>query len=95
MKKLIFSLLAGLLTLSLAAQKGPEPYSFKPFKVLTATPVKNQQQTGTCWAFSSASFLESELMRLGKGQVNLSEMYVVRHVYRLKCENYVDRKSVV
>ena len=93
MKKLIFSLLAGLLTLSLAAQKGPEPYSFKPFKVLTATPIKNQQQTGTCWAFSSASFLESELMRLGKGQVNLSEMYVVRHVYRLKCENYVRRQG--
>lgn len=93
MKKLIFSLLAGLLTLSLAAQKAPEPYSFKPFKVLTATPVKNQQQTGTCWAFSSSSFLESELLRMGKGQVNLSEMFVVRHVYREKCENYVRRQG--
>lgn len=93
MKKLIFSLLAGALSLGLSAQKGPEPYQFKPFKVLTATPVKDQQQTGTCWAFSAASFLESEVQRMGKGSVNLSEMFVVRNIYRQKCENYVRRQG--
>ncbi len=93
MKKLLFTLLAGAFALSLSAQKGPEPYDFKPFKVLSATPVKDQQQTGTCWAFSAASFLESEAVRQGKGPVNLSEMFVVRHVYRQKCENYVRRQG--
>ncbi|MBL7804064.1 MAG: aminopeptidase [Saprospiraceae bacterium] len=93
MKRLVFSLLAGLFSIALTAQNNPEAYSFTPFKMLTATPVKDQQQTGTCWAFSSASFLESELIRTGKGQVNLSEMYIVRHVYRQKCENYVRRQG--
>jgi bleomycin hydrolase len=75
------------------AQEPGEPYQFRDEKVLTATPVKNQENTGTCWAFSTASFLESEVQRLGKGDVNLSEMFVVRHIYRQKCENYVRRQG--
>jgi len=79
-------------TTPLAAQR-PEAYQFKEVKSTAATPVKNQEQTGTCWAFSTASFLESEAMRMGKGSFNLSEMYVVRHIYRHKCENYVRRQG--
>jgi bleomycin hydrolase len=92
MKKILFCLLAFLGTLAVQAQKS-EPYTFKEFKHLNATPVKNQEQTGTCWAFSTTSFLESEALRLGKGTHNLSEMYVVRHIYRQKCENYVRRQG--
>ena len=51
---------------------------------LKATPVKNQAGTGTCWCFATTSFFESELLRLGKGEYDLSEMYIVRY-------NYVDR----
>lgn len=93
MKKHISLLLACVIAAGLFAQKSPEPYTFKPFKTLTATPVKSQDQTGTCWAFSTASFLESEALRMGKGEVNLSEMFVVRHIYRQKCENYVRRQG--
>lgn len=59
---------------------------------LPATPVKNQASTGTCWCFASVSFLESELLRLGKGEYDLSEMYIVRNNYidRLK-DNYIRR----
>lgn len=80
------------LACALQAQK-QEAYAFKEVKNLNATPVKSQDQTGTCWAFSTASFLESEALRLGKGEQNFSEMFVVRHIYRQKCENYVRRQG--
>jgi bleomycin hydrolase len=81
-----------LLFVSLTAQK-QEPYQFKEVKSTAATPVKSQDQTGTCWAFSTASFLESEAIRMEKGKYNFSEMYIVRHIYRQKCENYVRRQG--
>ena len=53
------------------------------------TSVKNQARTGTCWDFATQSFLESELMRMGKGKYDLSEMFNVRYTYPLKAERYV------
>jgi len=90
MKKLLLPVFGVMLGLGLSAQK-PEPYTFSEVKVLAATPVKNQEKTGTCWSFSTTSFLESELLRMGKGEHNLSEMFSVRNTYRDKCENYVRR----
>lgn len=91
MKKLLLSLLFVASTVAAFAQT--EPYEFKEYKRSKTTGVKSQDQTGTCWAFSTASFLESEAMRNGKKDVDLSEMYIVRHIYRLKCENYVRRQG--
>jgi bleomycin hydrolase len=91
MKKLLLSLLFLAGTLAVFAQV--EPYEFKEYKRNITTAVKSQDQTGTCWAFSTASFLESEALRLGKKDVDLSEMYIVRHIYRQKCENYVRRQG--
>lgn len=48
-----------------------EGYVFTPVKELKVTPVKNQNRTGTCWCFSTLSFLESELIRMGKGEHDL------------------------
>ncbi|MCC7467159.1 MAG: aminopeptidase [Saprospiraceae bacterium] len=76
---------------AISAQNGA--YEFKEHRRLNATSVKNQAQTGACWAFSTLSFLESEAMRMGKKDVDLSEMFVVRHIYRMKCENYVRRQG--
>ncbi len=56
-----------------------------------ANPVESQGKTGTCWSFSTASFLESELIRMNKGSHNLSEILVARQVYVRKAENYVGR----
>jgi bleomycin hydrolase len=65
-------------------------YHFTVVKNLDATPVQNQNQTSTCWSFSSLSFFESEMLRMGRDKdVNLSEMYVVRQVYPLKADNFV------
>jgi Peptidase C1-like family/Papain family cysteine protease len=69
---------------NIAPQKTEEGYKFTPVVELKATPVKNQSKTGTCWCFGTTSFIESELMRKGKGEFDLSEMWIIRH-------NYVDR----
>jgi bleomycin hydrolase len=91
MKKLLLSLLFSAIGMAAFAQT--EPYEFKEYKRNDATAVKNQDQTGTCWAFSTVSFLESEALRVGKQNVDLSEMFVVRNIYRQKCENYVRRQG--
>ena len=64
-------------------------YLFTKVKNLEATAVQDQSNTGTCWSFSALSFFESELLRLGKGNHNLSEMFVVRNAYIDKAEKYV------
>ena len=70
--------------------KKDSEYKFSLIKNLDATGIQNQNQTSTCWSFSSLSFFESELIRMGKGkEFNLSEMFVVRKVYSLKADNYV------
>lgn len=56
-------------------------YQFKDEVRLPATPVKNQASTGTCWCFATTSFVESELLRMGKGEYDLSEMFIVRQKY--------------
>ena len=64
-------------------------YFFTIKKDIEANEVQNQNRTGTCWSFSALSFVESELMRMGKGTHKLSEMYIVRKAYEDKAENYV------
>lgn len=73
----------------LTNMKGSD-YKFTVVKNIDASAVQNQNLTSTCWAFSSLSFFESELMRMGKGkEFNLSEMYVARKAYPLKADNYI------
>lgn len=66
-----------------------EGYRFTDVKRLPATSVKDQARAGTCWAWSSVSFFESEMMRQGKDSVNLSALYCVKHAYSDKAEKYV------
>ena len=65
------------------------PYQFKIITEVKRTPVKDQYWTGTCWCFSTISFLESELLREGKEEIDLSEMAVVRHTYPHKALAYI------
>ena len=64
-------------------------YKFKIEKQINATSVKNQYKSGTCWSYSGLSFFESELFRMGKGEYDLSEMFIVRNTYSKKAEKYV------
>ena len=86
--RFVFTLLLTTLVLVLSGQ-----YDFKHIKEIDCSSVKSQANTGTCWSFATASFLESELMRQGKGSIDLSEMYVVRNIYRDKARNYVLRQG--
>jgi bleomycin hydrolase len=55
--------------------------------------MQDQQSTNTCWSFATSSFIESELLRAGKAQTNLSEMYAVRQIYLDKARNYILRQG--
>ncbi|KAA3623712.1 MAG: aminopeptidase [Flavobacterium sp.] len=72
---------------------GQQPYKFTTEIDLETTPVISQGRTGTCWSFSSTSFLESEIIRLSGKEIDLSEMYTVRNTYPKKAENYVMRQG--
>ena len=84
-----FTLLAalGLCSISLFAQDAQkeepkeEGFVFTTVKELPITSVKNQSRAGTCWCYSSMAFLESELLRMGKGEYDFSEMYIVHQTY--------------
>lgn len=78
---------------SLSTINAQEPYNFKELINLEATAVISQGRTGTCWSFSSTSFLESEIIRLTGKQIDLSEMYTVRNTYPKKAENFVMRQG--
>jgi bleomycin hydrolase len=67
-------------------QKG---YEFTVLKEISVTSVKDQHRSGTCWSFASTSFFEAELLRQGKGEYDLSEMFIVWNTYYDKAERYI------
>ena len=79
----IFTLLAA----TLFAQESPGQFTI--VKEVKHTPVISQGNTGTCWSFATTSFLESEIMRQGLPETNLSEMYFVAYTYLNKAKEYL------
>ncbi|NNE55575.1 MAG: aminopeptidase, partial [Flavobacteriales bacterium] len=86
--KNVFLACALIIGLNAFAQKDIA-YSFTDVINLDATPTKDQCNTGTCWSYSTISFVESEILRMGKGNHDLSEMFNVRVTYPMKAQNYV------
>ena len=70
------------------------PRDIKAVIDIEATEVKSQGQTGTCWSFSTTSFVESELIRAGKGMHSISEMFTVRNVYPAKADVFVRNHGI-
>ena len=86
MKSLILSVALSMSAMGAMAQG----YQFTDVCRVPATPVKNQASTGTCWCFATTSFMESELLRRGKGEYDLSEMFIVRQKYMNQLnDNYI------
>ncbi|MFA7116465.1 MAG: C1 family peptidase [Bacteroidales bacterium] len=79
MKRLVLVFCLTAIAISASAQ-----YQFTEVLKNPVTSVKDQNHSGTCWCFATCSFMESELLRMGKGEYDLSEMFVVRN-------NYVER----
>jgi bleomycin hydrolase len=76
------------------ALKGNKSDSAKKFVFtnqvyLENSEVKNQGSSGTCWSYSSNSFMESEMLRMGKKYVDISEIYTARCAYIERAINYV------
>lgn len=89
MKKLILTIALFTAALSINAQDSGEGFVFTTVKENPITSVKNQNRSSTCWAFSSLGFIESELLRLGKGEYDLADMFVVHHTMIDRAERYV------
>ncbi|MBP1614980.1 MAG: pepC 1 [Bacteroidetes bacterium] len=91
MKKIVLIATLGLLCLNILAQeeKKEEGFVFTTVKENPITSIKNQNRSSTCWSFSSLGFFESELLRLGKGEYDFSEMYVVHRTMTDRAEHYV------
>ena len=81
MKKIFVLALAAISAMGVMAQEAENTLEFTVVKENPITSIKNQNQAGTCWCYSSLAFIESELLRMGKGEFDLSEMYLVHNTY--------------
>ena len=85
MKRILCVLIGGALTTGIFAQTDStsvkkdsiEGWQFTTIDSIGITPVKNQNRSSTCWAFSTLGFLESEVLRTKGKEVDFSEMFVV------------------
>lgn len=94
MKYLLGTLLAASVAIGANADDkvvNPDSTGFKftDVKVIKTTPVRDQNSSGTCWCFSTNSFLEEDMIKRGSKPVDLSEMFVVRHCYLDKARKYI------
>ena len=79
MKK--FLLLAAVLFGMAVAVSAQEGYKFTDKKVIKTVPITNQYRSGTCWCFSTLSFIEEDIIAFGGEEMTLSQMWIVRHAY--------------
>ena len=93
MKKYLVIAALALFSSTIAAQdeeeKKEEGFIFTTVKENPITSIKNQNRSSTCWSFSALGFFESELLRKGKGEYDLAEMFVVHHTMTDRAERYV------
>ena len=69
------------------------PVSSNEFTQYWHAPPISQASTNTCWCFSTTSFFESEIYRLTKRKIKLSEMFTVYHEYIEKTRRFVKEKG--
>ncbi len=98
MKKTVV-LLATILAFGLSAQAQKANIEFPEYKFTTIkenpiTTVKNQHRSGTCWAYSTIGFVESEVIRINNITdpalyPDFSEFFVVSHSYSDRADKFV------
>lgn len=85
-KKLVSNVLALAMGVSffapMAMAQTDDAFGFTVVKEIPITSIKNQNQSGTCWAYSSLGFFEAELIRMGKGEYDLCEMFLAHKTYQ-------------
>lgn len=98
MRKDILLILGLAASLQAVAQEHPVAINapaneVKVIRNNTATDIKDQGNTGTCWCFATTSLIESECIKKGGEKPDISEMFTVRNVYLIKARNYVMRQG--
>ncbi|MGM0612376.1 MAG: C1 family peptidase [Bacteroidota bacterium] len=88
-KLLFISLFVLSLSIGSAQNNKQDTLQFDTLGSVKTTTVKDQHRSGTCWSYAACSFIETELIRQGKGSYDLSEMFFVKHAYSRKAKNYV------
>jgi bleomycin hydrolase len=69
------------------------PKSASEFTSYWHIPPVSQGLTGTCWSFSTISFFESEIYRLTKREIKLSELHTVYWEYVEKARRFVQERG--
>lgn len=88
MRKFLVLAVAAMVATSVSAGKKkttPKADTNKPvFTVVKQNPItsiKNQSRSGTCWAYSTLSFFESEILKKTGKEVDLCESFVTNKTY--------------
>lgn len=92
-KKLSLLLIAIFICEGGIAQSAASTHALSVLKRVPYTPIKNQASSGTCWSFSITSLVESQTIKNGLGEFDLSEMFTVRSIYIEKARNYILRQG--
>lgn len=91
MKKILILALS-LLSLGAGAETRGVQADTAKFTVVKENPItsiKDQNRSGTCWSYSGLGFFEAELLRMGKGEYDLCESFVVKHTYEDRADRAV------
>ena len=85
MKKLLTLAVAAMVAMGISAQDVKKENSNKPvfttIKEHKITSVKDQNRSGTCWAYSTLSFFESEILKKTGKNYDLCEMFIANKDY--------------
>ncbi len=93
---LLTTILLCIFSFAKAQEVAPaDTFIFTTVKEVPITPVKNQASSGTCWSFSALGLFESELLRIGKPETDLAEMFIVHHSYSDKADKYVRMNGTI
>ncbi len=65
------------------------PKSMSEFKTVFTTPAISQGASNTCWCFSTLSYYETEINRISKQDISLSQSYIVYWEYVEKAKEFV------
>lgn len=68
-------------------------YGLKSQKSIKSSPTKELKRKGTCWSNAGAAFLEAEMMRMGKKEIDLQELDFVHNAFLLKANLYLETKG--
>lgn len=69
------------------------PDNKSSFTTLWHLPPVSQGNTNTCWSFSAISMLESEIYRLTRQEIKLSEMFIAYYEYIERAELFVQTRG--